>query len=528
MLYHGCSSSFILCAAGRQNINKDGKQDSMTDLPVRFEERMRALLGEEYPAFAASYDKERVQGLRFNSLKFPDGRGDAAGSGKDGKDKGTWEETGAAEAAERVRQETGFTLERIPWVKEGYYYSGDNRPGKHPYHEAGLYYIQEPSAMAVVELLNPGPGERVLDLCAAPGGKSSHIASRMKGTGFLLSNEIHPARARILSQNMERMGVRNAVVSNEDAQSLSGTFDRFFHKIVVDAPCSGEGMFRKDEEARSQWSEEHVKMCAARQGEILDHAAAMLAPGGRMVYSTCTFAPEENEGTVLAFLRRHPEFCVKQVPAYPGFTKGKPQWAGPEAEGWGLERTLRIMPHILEGEGHFMAVLRKEGDPENAAKTESRDRLYLDSRKRKEAFRDYEPFIRDTLTEPGTFLERKEYVLFGEQLYLMPADMPDMKGLKILRPGLHMGTLKKNRFEPSHALALALRKEEAQCSWELSPSGDSVIRYLKGEALSEEAGIFKGRPKGWVLVCTGGFSLGWAKYAGGMLKNHYPKGLRRN
>ena len=167
MLYHGCGSSFILCAAGRQNINKDGKQDSMTDLPVRFEERMRALLGEEYPAFAASYDKERVQGLRFNSLKFPDGRGDAAGSGKD---KGTWEDTGAAEAAERVRQETGFTLERIPWVKEGYYYSGDNRPGKHPYHEAGLYYIQEPSAMAGVELLDPGPGERVLDLCAAPGG----------------------------------------------------------------------------------------------------------------------------------------------------------------------------------------------------------------------------------------------------------------------------------------------------------------------------------------------------------------------
>lgn len=287
-------------------------------------------------------------------------------------------------------------------------------------------------------------------------------------------------------------------------------------------------MFRKDEEARSQWSEEHVKMCAARQGEILDHAAAMLAPGGRMVYSTCTFAPEENEGTVLAFLRRHPEFRVEQMPAYPGFTKGKPQWAGPEAEGWGLERTFRIMPHILEGEGHFMAVLRKEGDPENAAKTGRRDRLYLDSRKRKEAFRDYEPFIRDTLTEPDTFLERKEYVLFGEQLYLMPADMPNMKGLKILRPGLHLGTLKKNRFEPSHALALALRKEEAQCSWELSPSGDSVIRYLKGEALSEEAGIFKGRPKGWVLVCTGGFSLGWAKYAGGMLKNHYPKGLRRN
>ncbi|GAA6280117.1 RsmB/NOP family class I SAM-dependent RNA methyltransferase [Enterocloster bolteae] len=526
----------------------------MADLPVRFEERMKALLGEEYPAFAASYDKERVQGLRFNSLKFPDRIRiqDAVGSrenreaGKTGEAKEireakavcearavceakvTWEEAGAAETAKQIGQETGFTLERIPWVKEGYYYSGSSRPGKHPYHEAGLYYIQEPSAMAVVELLDPRPGERVLDLCAAPGGKSSHIASRMKGSGFLLSNEIHPARARILSQNMERMGVRNAVVSNEDAQSLAGTFDHFFHKIVVDAPCSGEGMFRKDEEARSQWSEEHVKMCAARQGEILDHAASMLAPGGRMVYSTCTFAPEENEGTVLAFLRRHPEFCTEQVPAYSGFTKGKPQWAGPEAEGWGLERTFRIMPHILEGEGHFMAVLRKEGEPETAVKAGNRDQLYLDGRKRKEVFRDYEPFIRDTLSEPDTFLERKEYVLFGDQLYLMPADMPDMKGLKILRPGLHMGTLKKNRFEPSHALALALRKEEAQCFWELSPSGDSIIRYLKGEALSEDAGTPEGCLKGWVLVCTGGFSLGWAKYAKGMLKNHYPKGLRWN
>ena len=319
----------------------------MADLPVRFEERMKVLLGEEYPAFAASYDKERVQGLRFNSLKFPDririqdavGSGENREAGKNGEAKEireakavceakvTWEEAGAAEAAKQIGQETGFTLERIPWVKEGYYYSGSSRPGKHPYHEAGLYYIQEPSAMAVVELLDPRPGERVLDLCAAPGGKSSHIASRMKGSGFLLSNEIHPARARILSQNMERMGVRNAVVSNEDAQSLAGTFDHFFHKIVVDAPCSGEGMFRKDEDARSQWSEEHVKMCAARQGEILDHAASMLAPGGRMVYSTCTFAPEENEGSIAAFLGRHSGFCLEEVDGYEGFTRGNAGWA---------------------------------------------------------------------------------------------------------------------------------------------------------------------------------------------------------
>ena len=498
---------------------KNRKQESMADLPIRFEERMRELLGDEYPAFAASYDKERVQGLRFNRLKFPDG---IQGAGEN------WEEAGAAELAQRVSQETGFTLQRIPWVKEGYYYSGDNRPGKHPYHEAGLYYIQEPSAMAVVELLDPRPGERVLDLCAAPGGKSSHIASRLRGRGFLLSNEIHPARARILSQNMERMGVRNAVVSNEDASGLARVFNHYFHKIVVDAPCSGEGMFRKDEEARAQWSEEHVKMCAARQGEILDHGASMLAFGGRMVYSTCTFAPEENEGTVLACLKRHPEFRVEQVSAYPGFTGGKPWWAGPEADGWGLEKTMRIMPHILEGEGHFMAVLKKDGEADHGAIAGNRDRMYLDSRKRKEVFRDYGPFIRSTLTEPEMFLERKEYVLFGEQLYLLPADMPDIKGLKILRPGLHLGTLKKNRFEPSHALALALRKEEVLSSWELPPCGDSVIRYLKGETLSEDAGAPEGCLKGWTLVCTGGFSLGWAKSAGGMMKNHYPKGLRWN
>ena len=246
----------------------------MTKLPQRFEERMKQLLGEEYEAFEASYEKDRVQGLRFNGLK--------SGDGFEG-------------LAARLEEEMeGLSLSPVPWVKEGYYYTGTARPGKHPYHEAGLYYIQEPSAMAVVELLDPKPGDAVLDLCAAPGGKSSHIASRLKGQGFLLSNEIHPARAKILSQNMERMGVFNGVVSNEDSSALAQHFPEFFDRIAVDAPCSGEGMFRKDEEAVNQWSEEHVHQCADRQQEILDNGARMLKPGGRLVYSTCTFAPEEN------------------------------------------------------------------------------------------------------------------------------------------------------------------------------------------------------------------------------------------
>ena len=241
----GYSSPFTLIAQRICTKKKDGYK--MVDLPVRFKERMKELLGEGYEAFEASYDKERVQGLRLNSLKTADGI------------REDWEEEGAHALARLVEGQAGLCLEKIPWVKEGFYY-GSGRPGKHPYHEAGLYYIQEPSAMAVTELLDPRPGDRVLDLCAAPGGKSSHIASRLKGRGFLLSNEIHPARAKVLSQNMERMGVKNCVVSNEDPERLASHFQAFFDKIVVDARCSGEGMFRKDEAAREQWSEAHVRM----------------------------------------------------------------------------------------------------------------------------------------------------------------------------------------------------------------------------------------------------------------------------
>lgn len=258
-------------------------------LPEAFQEKMKELLGGEYGDFVKSYEKERVQGLRFNQLKV-----------------------NTDEIPDGMRSE--FQLKKIPWVKEGYYYQGQSRPGKHVWHEAGVYYIQEPSAMAVVELLDPKPGDMVLDLCAAPGGKSTHIASRMKGEGLLISNEIHPARVKILSQNVERMGIANAVVTNENSRKLTDYFPEFFDKIVVDAPCSGEGMFRKDEGARDEWSPANVRLCADRQAEILDNAAVMLKGGGRLVYSTCTFSPEENEGSIQAFLERHPEFFVEQVP----------------------------------------------------------------------------------------------------------------------------------------------------------------------------------------------------------------------
>ena len=258
----------------------------MMELPQAFTVRMKKLLGsEEYADFIESYEKERTQGLRINPLKTEDGTA----------------------LAEKM-----FHLEKIPWAEEGYYYSKSERPGKHPYHEAGVYYIQEPSAMAVAELAAPRQGEWVLDLCAAPGGKSTQLAGKLMGKGVLVCNEIHPARAKILSQNMERMGIGNSIVTNEDSEKLARWFGPVFDKIVIDAPCSGEGMFRKDEEARLQWSEEHVAACAVRQAEILDNGAAMLKPGGRLVYSTCTFAPEENEESIRTFLERHPEFKIEK------------------------------------------------------------------------------------------------------------------------------------------------------------------------------------------------------------------------
>lgn len=468
------------------------------DLPIAFQDKMKLLLKDEYEAFAQSYEKERVQGLRFNTLKA---------------------------GIENVSAEAGklFQLKKIPWVKEGYYYGQEDRPGKHPYHEAGVYYIQEPSAMAVVELLDPKPGDRVLDLCAAPGGKTTHIGERLGGTGFLLSNEIHPARAKILSQNVERMGMTNAVVTNEDSEKLSRVFPSFFDKIVVDAPCSGEGMFRKDEDARSQWSPDHVIMCADRQSGILHHAALMLKPGGRLVYSTCTFSPEENEGTIQKFLDSHPEFSIEQMDGYKGFEPGQPRWTdGGSAL---LSKTFRIWPHKLEGEGHYLAVLKKSDQSDFFCKKFTNPAYIRD----KITLKEYQTFCREALTDPS-FADRKEVVLFGDQLYLIPPEMPEFKGLKVVRPGLHMGTLKKNRFEPSHALALSLSKNQANQWYSLDSNSEAMTQYLRGEVLRTDEtrpSCLDASSKGWVLMLADEYSIGWAKLVGNTLKNHYPKGLRR-
>lgn len=433
---------------------------------------MKNMLGDEYEAFLASYDHEKYQALRVNTLK-----GDL----------------------EQLRSNAPFHLEPVPWAENGFYYEGQDQPGKHPYHEAGVYYIQEPSAMLPASLLEACPGEKILDLCAAPGGKSTQIASAMQGDGLLICNEIHPSRAKILSENVERMGIRNAMVTNETPQKLAETFPDYFDKIIVDAPCSGEGMFRKNEEACEQWSEENVQMCADRQDEILDCAAVMLRPGGRIVYSTCTFAPLEDEGSVERFIGRHPDFT--------------------------LLKDMRLWPHKIKGEGHYAAILQKAGAVTEGYQCLGRNGLEkgipVDNKMFQKECGDYLAFEKEFLKVSLQKVMGGNYLKFGDQLYLCPPQMPSTKGLKVLRPGLHLGTMKKNRFEPSHALALALKPEYVGFSYDLSADSREAQGYLNGLTFPAEG------DKGWYLITVDGYSMGWGKLAGSMMKNHYPKGLRK-
>lgn len=428
-------------------------------LPEAFLQRMEAQLGSEYPAFLESLERPRAVALRFNPMKGE-------------------------------RPVLPFVGAPVPWEPEGFYYDPETRPGLHVYHEAGVYYLQEASAMAPVALLDPKPGERVCDLCAAPGGKTTQIAGRMLGQGFLVCNEINPKRAKILSRNIERMGVANALVTNEHPETLASRFPGFFDRVLVDAPCSGEGMFRKEEAAVTDWSQETVQMCARRQREILDSAARLVRPGGRLVYSTCTFAPEEDEETVAAFLEAHPEFTPEPVEA-PWFVPGE-------------NASYRMWPHKLLGEGHFAAVLRK-------TQGESGEVPACPGEKCPKAWESFAKELDITLPEGKA-------VSFGQSLYWAPMELPELNRLKVLRPGLELGTERKGRFEPAHALALWLKSCAVTESF--PPESPEMKAYLHGD-------VVPSGKKGWCLVQAGGYAIGWGKGDGSVLKNHYPKGLRR-
>lgn len=458
------------------------------NLPIEFEKKMKAFLGDEWDDFLYSYDNNRFQALRFNTLKVQ-----------------------SHEEIMRILMVLEISSDkRVSWANEAYYFDENVRPGKHPYHEMGLYYIQEPSAMSAAALLAPKPGMRVLDLCAAPGGKSTQLATYLGDSGLLVSNEINTQRSRILSQNIERMGIKNAIVTNEDSFVLASHFPGFFNAIQVDAPCSGEGMFRKLPEAIEQWSMENVAICAARQKEILDNAAVMLKPGGTIVYSTCTFSKEENEDVIEYFLERHPDFT--------------------------LEEMERFWPHKVDGEGHFVAKLVRRGCVDTDLKADRKTKKNKNSKNRKnetkpaltkENMKLLSEFLDETISEDmAAWIKNSRLVMFGEQLYRLPDMEVDIKGLKVQRAGLHIGELKKQRFEPSHSLALALKISEAKNVVKLTWDDPQTTGFFNGQSVmlsDEQTAECK---KGWALVCVDGYPAGWGKVNGAQVKNHYPKGLR--
>lgn len=442
-------------------------------LPYEFEKRMKEMLKTEYDDFYnALINTEIRTGIRINTLK--------------------------KNARSAVIEEFG-ALSNVEWCGDGYFADKSVISGRHPYHAAGLFYFQEPSAMSVVEGLPIDEGDYVLDLCAAPGGKSTQAAAKMNNTGLLVANEINKKRAAILSGNIERMGITNAVVTSEPPERLAEKYPLFFDKIIIDAPCSGEGMFRKEPQAVTEWSIEHTKSCAARQKNIIDSAVKMLRPNGYIIYSTCTFAPEENE-QVIAYILDNYNMELCEMPSLSMLSEGVPEWADGDSR---LQMTRRIFPHIEKGEGHFAALLHNTGtetSPRDTVKSPQAD-ISL-----------YREFERDAMniTLDGRFM------LFGDNLYLAP-DGIDIKNIHVLRMGLHLGVMKKNRFEPSVALALAFSsdafKRVRECS--LCEAG----KYLSGDVLPCDM-------TGWGVAAYGGYPLGWGKASNGVMKNHYPKGLR--
>lgn len=456
------------------------------NLPIAFEEKMKHLLGAEFDEYIACYENPRYYGLRVNTQKI---------------------------SVDRFKEICPFDIVPIPWIDNGFYYDGEKvSPAKHPYYFAGLYYLQEPSAMTPASRLPVFPGERVLDVCAAPGGKATELGAKLDRQGVLIANDISSSRAKGLLKNLEVFGIGNMLTVSEEPGRLLTYFSEYFDKILIDAPCSGEGMFRKDKKMVRAWEEHGPEFFAKLQRSIITQAAAMLRPGGMMLYSTCTFDPLENEQTVEYLLETCPEFRILEMDGYEGFVCGKPELTrslNPD-----MKKTVRIFPHKMKGEGHFLALLQKgERVPRMETPVKGRG-----GRKLPEELAE---FCRDIFFP----IEAERLDIHGERVYYMPEALPKLRGIRFLRTGLLLGELKKKRFEPSQALAMYLKKEEYAHTLDMPVSDERIRRYLKGETIDVDD-LADSRAKGWHLVCVDGFTLGWGKLSGGTLKNKYLPGWR--
>lgn len=462
-------------------------------LPQLFEERMKKLLGDEYSQFYKSYNKPPKSGIRVNTLKITPGK---------------------------FQDISPFDIRPVAWTSNGFFYDNKEQPAKHPYYYAGLYYIQEPSAMTPASLLDVKPGDKVLDLCAAPGGKSTELGAKLKGQGLLVANDISSSRAKALLKNIELFGIKNSLVLSESHSKLEKYFTGYFDKILVDAPCSGEGMFHKVPSLMNNWEKLGVDYYNSIQKEIITSAAKMLKEGGLLLYSTCTFSPEENEGTIKYLLENFPEFELidpldnDSLVSYEGFDRGRPEWVSGPSD---LSKTVRLWPHKIEGEGHFVALLRK-GKLGNADITsENKKAIKLTSNKLSKNFDKLNQEAKDFIDQLDMDLSAYDIDLYEGSVYLVNKDMPETKGLRIMRKGLYLGEIKKKRFEPSQALANALRNEEYHNIIDLKSDDPNVIKYLKGETIIVDGNYNNGLQ----LICVDGYPLGWGKLNKQTLKNKY-------
>ena len=441
----------------------------MKQLPEQFTDRMKLLLGDEFNEYEQALNMPPVKAFRVNTQKI------------------------SVADFEKINI---FGSEKIPYVNNGYYLEYE-KVGNHPFHHAGLIYVQEPAAMAPAECIDMAPDSYILDMCASPGGKSTQLKNKLDERGVLVSNEIVPSRCKILTGNIERLGLKNCVTTCMDTSYLAETFERVFDIVMVDAPCSGEGMFRKEQIAVDEWSQENVEKCAHRQAEILENAVRCLKPGGYIIYATCTFSLEENEMTVDSFLKKHTDFEIVPVTdRVKNATSDGINFDGCECKNINFAR--RFYPHKNRGEGQFMAVLHNKQEKEPLKRSPQKQSVKIN------------PVLLDFLDDTLVTYNKDEVKVYGDI---------EISRKTAFMCGVTIGEIKKNYVLPHHQFFMAMGGDFKR-KIELSPDSDEIKKYLHGEEFKTDA------PNGWTVVTVCGATLGGVKVVNGTAKNHYPKGIR--